>query len=777
MLLFWAGASVLAFAAMGSSFWIYVKAEEQVEATAHQSFNAMVAAEKMRHTSESLTKMVRSYLLTGNPQYKDWYNQLDAVRQGTTKEPNNQFVWDLRVYGEEPPSDVALSDLSLHEYLNSVASANEFGKLLHDSMSHTQELSKLERQAIALFESPTTVDREKAVDLMFSTEYNEAKLDVLRPLMAFRDASSERTLAATAKAHRWATATRTSFLLLGWLSVLLAWRTYQAMRSIHGASVKELQTQIERLGQGDFALAQGSNAQVIDPNSLMAWLNQSRVRLQELDNARQAAEFELSDKNRDLAINNLVLQELSTGLPLPQLLDKLILAVERDHPGMFCSVLLAHKDGHTLRHAAAPSMGDGWAKATARVSIGAGVGSCGTAACKKEAVFVEDVQTHPFWADFQTAALEARIRSAWSQPIMDSQGHVVGTFAIYQRFAALPGEQERRWLISFAQLAGYIIERSRITDALNRTQYLYDLITKNVTDLIWVQSLPSMGLRYISPSSVKVLGWSPEEFYSNPHQAFSETVKVQLAERFLGIYNQAQEGNHAAMEMTFDSELITKDRGVIPVEVSVKATLNDKGLPDKLIGVARDISERRKAEETIRRMAFYDALTGLPNRRLLDDRLHQVLALAKRNRTKAAVLFIDLDKFKAVNDTHGHQMGDWLLIQVASRMTQVLRESDTAARVGGDEFVVVLPNTPSMEQAVATANKIRAKLDEPFTTDEGIVLDISCSVGVVMYPDQADNGKDLMHLGDEAMYNAKKEGRNAVVTFHTPSANTPPAAS
>ena len=126
------------------------------------------------------------------------------------------------------------------------------------------------------------------------------------------------------------------------------------MRSIHGASVKELQEQIERLGKGDFAAgAMPTSAENLDPNSLMSWLNQSRVRLQEIDAARQTAEYELSDKNRDLAINNLVLQELTTGLPLPELLDRFILTIESNHPGLIGSVLLADADGTTLRHAAA----------------------------------------------------------------------------------------------------------------------------------------------------------------------------------------------------------------------------------------------------------------------------------------------------------------------------------------------------------------------------------------------------------------------------------------
>ena len=274
-----------------------------------------------------------------------------------------------------------------------------------------------------------------------------------------------------------------------------------------------------------------------------------------------------------------------------------------------------------------------------------------------------------------------------------------------------------------------------------------------------------MRLRYLSPSSSRVLGWAPEEFYENQRLAFSPDLQVELRERFMALYMRVKAGDTAAMHTTFESDLTHRSGQIVPVELSVKVTLGTHGEPATLIGVAREISERRKAEETILKMAFYDALTGLPNRRLLEDRLHQVLALAKRNSTKVSVLFIDLDRFKAVNDEHSHKMGDWLLTQVAARMTHVLRESDTAARVGGDEFVVLLPDSTTMTAAVAVAHKIRWQMDQPFVHDSGVRLSISCSIGVAMYPDQADNPRDLLHFGDEAMYQAKKDGRNAVVAF------------
>jgi diguanylate cyclase (GGDEF)-like protein/hemerythrin-like metal-binding protein/PAS domain S-box-containing protein len=183
-----------------------------------------------------------------------------------------------------------------------------------------------------------------------------------------------------------------------------------------------------------------------------------------------------------------------------------------------------------------------------------------------------------------------------------------------------------------------------------------------------------------------------------------------------------------------------------------------------LVVTAVDITEQRQAEAAFRDMSFYDSLTGLPNRRLLQDRLQTAFARARREKSKVALLFIDLDRFKPVNDTFGHEVGDWLLKSATQRLTDSLRAYDTAARFGGDEFVVLIPDLAHSEDALRVAERIQAGLGRPFTTDTGLQLQISASIGMAVYPDHADSERDLLHACDEAMYVAKKSGSNRIVS-------------
>jgi len=186
-----------------------------------------------------------------------------------------------------------------------------------------------------------------------------------------------------------------------------------------------------------------------------------------------------------------------------------------------------------------------------------------------------------------------------------------------------------------------------------------------------------------------------------------------------------------------------------------------------------DITDRVLAQNQVRELAFYDPLTGLPNRRLVSERLAQDLSRAKRRKTRLALMFIDLDQFKPVNDAFGHDVGDWLLQAVAHRIQICLRASDTAGRLGGDEFVALLPDLLSSDAALGVAEKIRQALAQEFITEQGVALRISSSIGVAVFPEHGQTEKDLLHFGDEAMYRAKKAGRNAVVMCNpAPAAST-----
>jgi diguanylate cyclase (GGDEF)-like protein len=199
------------------------------------------------------------------------------------------------------------------------------------------------------------------------------------------------------------------------------------------------------------------------------------------------------------------------------------------------------------------------------------------------------------------------------------------------------------------------------------------------------------------------------------------------------------------------------------------------GKPLRSMGAMQDITERKAMEDHIRQLAFYDELTGLPNRRLLNDRLRQTMAVSKRSGLHGALMFLDLDNFKPINDAHGHGIGDLLLMEVARRLTECVREVDTVARLGGDEFVVMiseleLDKATATEQAHSVAEKILASLAAPYELiatqagKSGRVVEHRCSasIGVVLFVNHEVGEDELMGHADTAMYQAKKAGRNVV---------------
>jgi diguanylate cyclase (GGDEF)-like protein len=188
---------------------------------------------------------------------------------------------------------------------------------------------------------------------------------------------------------------------------------------------------------------------------------------------------------------------------------------------------------------------------------------------------------------------------------------------------------------------------------------------------------------------------------------------------------------------------------------------------NKVIGVAslvQDVTERLNTERTIHYMAHHDALTGLPNRRLMQDRLNQAILSARRQQRHVGLLFVDLDHFKLVNDTLGHETGDYVLRDVSKRLAKLMREGDTVSREGGDEFVIVLPDLEKPEFAHVVANKILAELARPIEV-LGHQITVTASIGISHYPNDANDVQHLLKHADSAMYQAKEAGRNTARFF------------
>ena len=213
----------------------------------------------------------------------------------------------------------------------------------------------------------------------------------------------------------------------------------------------------------------------------------------------------------------------------------------------------------------------------------------------------------------------------------------------------------------------------------------------------------------------------------------------------------------------FESCHRRKDGGIYDVEVSVQYLDLKQGV---MVVFVRDITERKRAEEQIRQLVFYDTLTNLPNRRMLLDRLHQALAKARRYQRVLAVMFLDLDYFKSINDTYGHDVGDGLLKTVAGRLNASVRAGDTVSRQGGDEFVIVLEEIAHPQDAAIVAENIIATLALPIVVNGVELPPVTTSIGIAIYPvDGLDDATGLMKKADMAMYSAKGAGRNGYRFF------------
>lgn len=294
----------------------------------------------------------------------------------------------------------------------------------------------------------------------------------------------------------------------------------------------------------------------------------------------------------------------------------------------------------------------------------------------------------------------------------------------------------------------------------------YRLLTETMLDVVWTADAETLCIRYVSPSVERLLGYTPAELIGASLLAAVDPAAVddvkELIHKGVETFLSLSPGTPAFR--TDELYLPSKRGGGVWVEVLSTCCRNPRTGVIELHGVARDISERRATQARIAYMAQHDLLTELPNRAVVTDRLRQALTAARRNCHRVGLLYIDLDRFKPVNDAHGHAVGDLLLRDVAHRMRGCVRASDTVGRFGGDEFVVLLPLIDTVADAEIVAEKIRAALAEPFHL-AGLRLEVSSSIGIALYPDHGADDAALMLHADTAMYSAKNCGRDRVTVF------------
>jgi len=312
-------------------------------------------------------------------------------------------------------------------------------------------------------------------------------------------------------------------------------------------------------------------------------------------------------------------------------------------------------------------------------------------------------------------------------------------------------------------------------------------LAMNASNQGWFDLDLETGAINVSPEYVRMIGYEPSEFKSDLRHWLSNIHAEDRDAVSAALEACAENGGPCTMEYRRRTKAGLW-RWIRSVGKIVEWNTDRKAV--RMIGIHTDITERKEMEDQIRQLAFFDPLTRLPNRRLLNDRLSRAMATSKRSGRYCAVMFSDLDNFKPLNDLHGHEVGDLLLVEVAERLKNCVREMDTVARFGGDEFVIMIceldtDKTESAAQAAAVAEKIRVALARPYVltieADEQSVKTVehhcSASIGVTLFINHEASQGDILKEADNAMYAAKEAGRNMIRFFEAKAEATQGAAS
>ena len=310
----------------------------------------------------------------------------------------------------------------------------------------------------------------------------------------------------------------------------------------------------------------------------------------------------------------------------------------------------------------------------------------------------------------------------------------------------------------FVAIKQDITERKRAEQALRTAEQQYRSVFENSTLGIF-QSLSDGRFINVNPALAKMAGYdSPQHFLSEVRSVLDFYV---YPERRRELLKQLATDK---VVVDFELELKVKDGRTRTALLSLRSVTDHHGVTLYNEGTIQDITERKAAEERVRFLAYHDALTGLPNRTMFEERLAQALATARSRNQRVAVLWLDIDNFKTINDSLGHSLGDDLLRQMAERLLKHAHGEDLVARAGGDEFLLVVPGLESAFHAEAVAERIRRRLRGEYMVD-GRALNVTCSLGMSLFPDHASDEKSLIRQADEAMYSAKECGRNTSRSF------------
>lgn len=459
------------------------------------------------------------------------------------------------------------------------------------------------------------------------------------------------------------------------------------------------------------------------------------------------------EQEKILHLQQAILESVARGADHMEVINQVCRLEEQLLPNAVCSVMLMDDAYEFLNVYAAPSIPAAGIELLNGLRPGPGGGSCGNVIYRQEAQFVGNTFTDPRWQDLRHLAYNFNLCACWSVPIYSGERRVVGTFALSSFEHRSPSPFHRKLLEIGSSIIGIVLERNKSQESLRLFQKVFEGSEEGImiTD-------PNKTILLVNSAFTKVMGYTIDEL-------LGETPKKLASGHhdrgfYAAMWNSINNFGHWHGEIWNRR----KTGEIFPEWLAISAVNDMNGNTTHYIGIFSDISERKNAEEQIRHLSSHDVLTGLPNRMLLKDRLENAIAFAARAHCKVALLSLDLDQFKMLNDSLGHAAGDELLRCVTSRLKSCVRDTDTLCRSGGDEFFIALANMPDTDSISTMVDGILEHIAKPFVL-EGRHLSLSCSIGVAVYPDDGGDFETLMKRADKAMYQAKDAGRNTYRYF------------
>jgi diguanylate cyclase (GGDEF)-like protein/PAS domain S-box-containing protein len=623
--------------------------------------------------------------------------------------------WDL-VLDDQRPRAMAQAVPLLELMRQAGFTEQEFAKLA-DAKANSDALTHTEFDAMALIESAesaesadtsTDANRVRALLMLHDAAYHQAKANIMRPISQFQQMADQRTAAAVHDAETNAVWMRLAVILFGMMLVFLLWKAWRTLSATLGGSPKELHRRISDLGSGDLLSAPIPEGM---QNSVLGWLSATQVRLAKIDAGRKMAEQSLAARE---AWYRSIFENANTGI------------ASADSSGRLTSFNEAF-----------------------RAMLG----------------YDAEALRHMNFADF-THPDDLNLEVNYFNKILDGKRE---HYRITKRYFASDGR------LLWVDLSVSLIGDARGKEA-NFLGVIQDITERKRTE----EELRIAAAAFESQEAIMIT--DPDGVILRVNRAFADSTGY-TAEEVIGRKpSLLKSGRHdAAFYAAMWDSLIEagtwqgeiwdrrKDGAVYPKWLAISAVKGDDGVVTHYVGTHQDITERKNAEEKIAELVNFDSLTHLPNRTLLVDRLKQAMTISARTDTCATLLFIDLDNFKMLNDTLGHDKGDLLLREVAQRLVAIVREVDTVARVGGDEFVVVLGSLSGSPQEAAIqteaiGEKILAALNAPYSLGD-IEYHNTASIGATVFKGHQTSIDDLLKQADLAMYKSKETGRNAMRFF------------